>query len=276
MLPSFFDKKEVYFMAKFCPLFSSSTGNSIYVGGGDESILIDAGMSAKQLEQALWNIGVDADSIRNIFITHEHSDHVKGLKVFTKKHKSRLIMTKGTYEALVKTDALDNADECSIITPDGVDVGCMLVKSFSTSHDAKESCGYTIEMSNGRKIAIATDLGIMTDSVFEAVSGADLVMLESNHDVNMLQCGAYPYMLKRRILGDKGHLSNDVCAETLVKLIKTGTTRFFLGHLSRENNIPQLAYQTSVSALATDGAQEGDDYLIRVAKPVWDEKAMIL
>ena len=118
-------------MAKFCPLFSSSTGNSIYIGGGDDSILIDAGMTAKQLEQSLFGIGVDADSIRNIFITHEHSDHVKGLKVFTKKHKARVFMTQGTYEALVKTDALDNVDECRIINDDGIDIGCMLIKPFA-------------------------------------------------------------------------------------------------------------------------------------------------
>ncbi len=263
-------------MAKFCPLFSSSGGNSIYIGGGENSILIDAGMSAKQTETALNNIGVNPDSISDIFITHEHNDHVKGIKVFTKKHKVRLHMTAGTYEALIKTDTLDNALDCNIISSDGAEVGCMLIKSFATSHDAKESCGYTIELANGRKLAVATDLGIMTDTVFDAIKGSDLVLLESNHDVNMLECGGYPYILKRRILGAKGHLSNDVCAETLVKLIESGTTRFFLGHLSRENNIPQLAYQTSVSALSLAGAKEGEDYYIRVAKPVWDEKAMIL
>lgn len=263
-------------MAKFCPLFSSSTGNSIYIGGGDDSILIDVGMTAKQMDEALWRIGVDGDNIRNIFITHEHSDHIKGLKVFTKKHKTRVFMTGGTYEALTKTDALDNVAECSIITPDGADIGCMHIKPFAISHDTLEPCGYTVEMANGRKIAVATDLGIMTDEVLNALIGCDLVMLESNHDVNMLQCGGYPYMLKRRILGVKGHLSNDACAETLTKLIKSGTTRFFLGHLSRENNMPQLAYQTSVSALEMAGAHEGEDYFIRVAKPVWDEKALIL
>ncbi len=263
-------------MAKFCPLFSSSTGNSIYIGGGDDSILIDVGMTAKQIEQSLWGIGVDADSIRNIFITHEHSDHVKGLKVFTKKHKARVFMTAGTYEALAKTDALDNVSECKIITDDGVDVGCMLIKPFAISHDCIEPCGYTVEMANGRKLSVATDLGIMTDTVFDALKGSDLVMLESNHDVNMLQCGGYPYILKRRILGVKGHLSNEDCAETLAKLLETGTTRFFLGHLSRENNLPTLAYQTSVCALSMAGAREGDDYYIRVAKPVWDERAMIL
>lgn len=263
-------------MAKFCPLFSSSTGNSIYIGGGDDSILIDVGMTAKQMDEALWRIGVDGDNIRNIFITHEHSDHIKGLKVFTKKHKTRVFMTGGTYEALTKTDALDNVAECSIITPDGADIGCMHIKPFAISHDTLEPCGYTVEMANGRKIAVATDLGIMTDEVLNALTGCDLVMLESNHDVNMLQCGGYPYMLKRRILGVKGHLSNDACAETLTKLIQGGTTRFFLGHLSRENNMPQLAYQTSVSALEMAGAHEGEDYFIRVAKPVWDEKALIL
>lgn len=263
-------------MAKFCPLFSSSTGNSIYIGGGNDAILIDVGVVNKQLEQALWGIGVDADSIRNIFITHEHSDHVKGLKVFSKKHKSRVFMTAGTYEALAKTDALDNVDECRIITSDGVDVGCMHIKSFSISHDCIEPCGYTIQMANGRKFAVATDLGIMTDTVMNALSGSDLVMLESNHDVNMLQCGGYPYMLKRRILGVKGHLSNDACAQALQTLVKNGTTRIFLGHLSRENNVPQLAYQTSVSALEMIGAHEGEDYFIRVAKPQWDEKALVL
>lgn len=263
-------------MAKFCPLFSSSGGNSIYIGGGENSILIDAGMSAKQTETALNNIGVDPDSISDIFITHEHNDHIKGIKVFTKKHKVKLHMTAGTYEALIKTDTLDNATDCNIISSDGAEVGCMLVKSFATSHDASESCGYTVELANGRKMSVATDLGIMTDTVFGAIKGSDLVLLESNHDVNMLECGGYPYILKRRILGAKGHLSNDVCAETLVKLLESGTTRFFLGHLSRDNNIPQLAYQTSVSALSLAGAKEGEDYYIRVAKPVWDEKAMIL
>lgn len=263
-------------MAKFCPLFSSSSGNSIYIGGGNDSILIDVGISAKKLEQSLYGIGVDADNIRNIFITHEHSDHIKGLKVFTKKHRARVFMTEGTYSSLVKTDALDNVNECCIIPYEGIDAGCMLVKPFPISHDCVEPCGYTVELPNGRKIAVATDLGIMSDIVYDALRGCDLVMLESNHDVNMLQCGGYPYMLQRRILGPKGHLSNDACAETLTRLLKDGTTRFFLGHLSRENNLPQLAYQTSVSALSLAGAYEGEDYYIRVAKPEWDEKAMIL
>ncbi len=263
-------------MARFCPLFSSSSGNSIYIGSGDDSILVDVGMSAKQIECRLRCIGENPGDIKNIFITHEHSDHIKGLKTFAKKFKSRVYMTQGTYDALSKTDVLDAVEDCRIIGAEGVDIGSMHIKSFAISHDCVEPCGYTVELLNGRKLAIATDLGIMTDTVFNAISGSDLVMLESNHDVNMLQSGPYPYILKRRILGVKGHLSNDACAETLVKLINTGTTRFVLGHLSTHNNVPILAYQTSASALEEAGAKEFEDYLIRVAKPNWDEGPIVV
>lgn len=125
-------------------------------------------------------------------------------------------------------------------------------------------------------MAVVTDLGVVTTEVLGAVLGAELVLIESNHDINMLQCGNYPYMLQRRILGAKGHLSNDACAEMCVKLVRQGATRLILGHLSKENNLPALAYQTAVSALSEIDAKEGSDYLIRVAKPEWDEKAMIL
>ncbi len=263
-------------MAKFCPMFSSSAGNSIYIGGGEDSILIDAGVALKHIEKSLWDLGVDSDTVKNVFITHEHTDHVRGLKAFTKKHKARLIMTGGTYEALCKTDALNNADECKIITSDGVDVGCMLVKPIPTSHDANEPCGYTVEFANGRKMAVATDLGVVTDTVFDALAGADLVMLESNHDVNMLQMGPYPYVLKRRILGEKGHLSNEACAETLAKLIKTGTTRFCLGHLSRDNNFPLLAMRTSEDALFEVGAVKTRDYFLEVGMPIWEKRPMMI
>lgn len=263
-------------MAKFCPLFSGSSGNSTYIGSGSDGILIDAGVCCKNLEQSLWRIGVNTENIKNIFITHEHTDHISGLRVFTKKHPCRVFMTEGTLSSLSKTDALQNAEEVIVIDNKGVEIGNMLVKSFHTSHDTVEPCGYTVELANGRKMAVVTDLGLMTTEVLGNILGADLVLLESNHDVNMLQCGTYPYMLQRRILGPKGHLSNDACAETAQKLIRNGATRLILGHLSKENNIPALAYQTTESALSEIGAKEGTDYLIRVAKPQWDEKAMIL
>lgn len=263
-------------MAKFCPLFSGSTGNSTYIGSGSDGILIDAGVSAKALEQSLWRIGVNTENIKNIFITHEHTDHVKGIRVFTKKFPCRLFMTEGTREALLQTDALQNAKECIVIPKNGVEIGNMCVEFFHTSHDTKEPCGYTVTLANGKKMAVVTDLGIVTTEVLGAVLGADMVLIESNHDVNMLRCGNYPYMLQRRILGAKGHLSNDTCAETCIKLVRNGATRLVLGHLSRDNNIPALAYQTTSSSLSTIGAKEGSDYLIRIAKPEWDEKAMVL
>lgn len=265
-------------MAKFCPLFSSSGGNSVYVGCGEDGVLIDVGMSAKQTDIALHNIGVDPDSIRAIFITHEHSDHVKGLRVFAAKHKIKIYATKGTafyldnYELSAAKDSL----KCEIADENGTEAGEIFVKPFRTSHDARESCGYTLETPDGRKIAVATDMGYVSDAVHNAINGCDLVMLESNHDVKMLENGPYPYQLKERILSNKGHLSNDACAEEAVKLIQSGTTRLFLGHLSRENNFPELAYQTTHALLTQAGMREDSDYILKVAKPVWEDRAVAL
>jgi len=141
----------------------------------------------------------------------------------------------------------------------------MKIISFRTPHDSRESVGYVITLPGGRKAAIVTDLGIMTDEIMAAISGCDLVLIESNHDVRMLENGEYPYYLKRRILSEIGHLSNDGCAQAVTKLLKSGTTRFFLGHLSRENNTPELAYQNTYSALVQCGAVEGQDFLLSVA-----------
>ena len=265
-------------MAKFCPLFSSSGGNSVYIGCGEDGILIDVGMSAKQTDIALHNIGVDPETIKAIFITHEHSDHVKGLRVFASKHKIKIYATKGTafyldnYELTEAKGGLS----CEVIDDKGFEAGSIFVKPFRTSHDARESCGYTVETPDGRKISLATDLGYITDTVHNAISGSDLVMLESNHDIRMLENGPYPYQLKERILSNKGHLSNDACAEEAVKLIENGTTRLFLGHLSKENNFPELAYQTTYAALSQAGMQEDNDYILKVAKPVWEDRAIML
>lgn len=265
-------------MAKFCPLFSSSGGNSVYVGCGEDGVLIDVGMSAKQMDIALHNIGVDPDSIRAIFITHEHNDHVKGLRVFASKHKIKIYATKGTAFYLDNYE-LSTAKEnlkCEVLGEGGTEAGELFVKPFRTSHDARESCGYTVETPDGRKIAVATDLGYVSDTVHNAISGSDLVMLESNHDIRMLENGPYPYQLKERILSNKGHLSNDACADEAVRLIESGTTRLFLGHLSKENNFPELAYQTTHAMLTQAGMQEDSDYILKVAKPVWEDRAIML
>lgn len=263
-------------MAKFCPLFSSSSGNSVYIGSGESGVLIDAGVSAKKIHTALHSIGVNPETLNAIFITHEHSDHISGLRVFASKYHIKVYATEGTLKALEQLGTLRGDFNTEIINPDGNDAGALFVKAFKTSHDAVQSCGYTVDTPDGRKISVATDLGVMTDTVRNAISGSDLIMLESNHDVKMLENGPYPYPLKKRILGEKGHLSNDVCAEEAVKFVDSGTTRLILGHLSKKNNFPELAYQTTYSALSEAGAAEDTDYILKVAKPEWKGRAIML
>ena len=147
----------------------------------------------------------------------------------------------------------------------GVDCRGQHIDSFATSHDSAESCGYTVLTSDDRKIAVATDTGIVTDTIRQAVDGCDLILAESNHDIGMLRNGGYPYMLKRRILSDRGHLSNIACSEFVAELVKNGTTRLVLGHLSKENNLPELAFQTTKAALDMEGAVQFRDYILKVA-----------
>ncbi len=256
-------------MAKFCSLFSSSSGNSTYIASGKTGILIDAGVSTKRLMEALAGRNIDPSELGGIFITHEHSDHIKGLRILASKFGIPVWATAGTMAALEDCGAINGKFPCEVIGDEGVCVGDLLVKRFRTPHDSAESCGYIIEFPSGDKAAVATDIGAITDAVRQAITGCGLVMLESNHDVGMLQNGPYPYMLKRRILSDVGHLSNVACAEMATELIKSGTTRLFLGHLSEENNMPDLAYQTNVSAISCAlGAVNGRDYLLEVNEKV--------
>ena len=252
-------------MAKFCSLFSSSSGNCTYVGSSHGGILIDVGVSAKRVECALADIGVDPCTIEGIFITHEHSDHVKGIKVFAARHGIKVWASAGTLAGMEEQDALSPKIQTMVIPDSGTEAAGIYIRPFRTPHDSRESTGYSMVTPDGKRIAIATDIGKMTDTVMDAIHGSDLVLLESNHDVGMLQNGPYPYFLKQRILSNHGHLSNENCAKTAVKLAESGTTRFVLGHLSKENNIPSLAFETTRSAMTLTGATEGVDYLLSVA-----------
>lgn len=258
-------------MAKFCSLFSSSSGNVTFLGNGDRGILIDAGVSAKKIKEALLSRQIDPAKIDGIFVTHEHNDHIKGIRVLASAYKIPVYATEGTLSALEENGTINGKFPFEVMPREGVQAGDLFVSSFETPHDSRESCGYKISFPHGQRAVVATDIGKITPAVENALMGAELVMLESNHDVAMLQSGDYPYYLKRRILSDKGHLSNAACAEEAVKLIRKGTTRLFLGHLSTENNFPALAYQTTFSALEGEGAREGIDYLLKVNDKENDE-----
>ncbi len=253
-------------MPRFCSLFSSSSGNSTFLGSASSGILIDAGVSAKRLTKTLSDREIDPKTLGAIFITHEHSDHISGLRVFASNNNIPVYATEGTISALEENGTINGKFPFEIMPIEGVTIGDLYIKSFKTPHDSRESCGYTVTFSDGQRAAVATDIGHINEEIMKNLKGASLVMLESNHDEGMLQNGPYPYYLKRRILSDRGHLSNNKCAEALTSLIKTGSARFFLGHLSAENNFPDLAYQTSLAALSEIGAALGRDYLLEVNK----------
>lgn len=252
-------------MARFSSLFSSSSGNCSYIGSAKGGILIDAGVSAKQINLKLDCIGVNPVDIGAIFVTHEHSDHVRGLRVFASKHKIPVYATQGTVDALIDSGVANGSFEINPVDSNGIEINGQLIVPFRTSHDSAQSCGFVVTTTDDRKIAVATDTGYVTEETKAAVKGCDLILAESNHDIGMVRNGIYPYLLKRRILSDVGHLSNIDCSNFVTDLVKNGTTRIVLGHLSKENNIPELAFQTSKSALDCVGAVQFRDYILSVA-----------
>ncbi len=252
-------------MARFCPLFSGSSGNCSYIGSAAGGILVDAGVSARRIENALKDRAIDPASIRAVLVTHEHSDHVAGLRVLVNRYKWPVYASAGTLEGLEEAAILPERVG-RVIDSAGIEVAGMQVQAFSTPHDSRDSLGFRITTADDRRIAVATDMGILWDTVRQALAGCDLIQIESNHDVRMLENGRYPYFLKTRILADTGHLSNEACAAELPAWVRQGTTRFFLAHLSQENNMPELAYVTAQAALQEAGMQEGRDYLLQVAE----------
>jgi phosphoribosyl 1,2-cyclic phosphodiesterase len=251
-------------MARFITLASSSSGNAAYIGDGTCGVLIDAGISAKRIKTALSEAGVDPSSVHALFVTHEHTDHVAGLRVLAGQLKIPVYATRGTLAGLSDLQLLDGKFPCTPMLSEPVTVGDMRITSFRTHHDSRESCGYVVRLPD-RTVGICTDTGKFTKEMGRALAGCDLVLLESNYDREMLINGYYPPYLKGRILSDSGHLSNDDCAEAACVLYDLGVHRFVLGHLSRENNTPDRAVSCTRAALKRLGAKEGEDYVLTAA-----------
>lgn len=242
-------------MIKFCSLFSGSSGNCIFIGTDRAKILIDAGVSASRIEAGLRALDEDPDAIDAILITHEHSDHTRGAGIFARRHRCAVFANAGTWEAM-RADIGDLDASLRVVTAKagGADfsIGDLQICSFPISHDAADPVAYTF-YTRDRQISVVTDLGVVSDAVRACVMGSDAVLLESNHDLTMLQNGPYTWPLKKRILSDRGHLCNDAAADLAAELAQDGTKCILLGHLSRENNLPELAFRTTRDALYERG-----------------------
>ena len=232
---------------------SGSGGNCMLLSERDTHILIDAGISMRRLQQSLRAHDLEIEDIGGVLITHEHSDHVSGLKMLL-KHYDLPLYAPHTVAARLCGMLPDAEETMHIIVPgEEFRVGAFCVRAFQTPHDTDESVGYRVE---GRGVfALATDMGHVTDEILEGLTGADTVLIESNHDLDMLYNGPYPVQLKRRILSDRGHLSNTDCAALAARLARNGTGTVILGHLSKENNRPEIALRETEQALAGLGVQ---------------------
>ena len=248
---------------------SGSSGNAIYAGSEETHILIDAGISVKKTEQGLETIGIKGSDLNAVVLTHEHSDHVKGLGVLARKYGLPVYATEGTLSALKKIPDLSGIPEelFRIVKAEReFSVGDITLKPFAVDHDAAEPVAYRIS-SGGKHIAVATDMGHYTEDTVRNLQGLDALLVESNHDIRMLETGPYPYYLKRRILSDQGHLSNDDAGKLICRILHDHLKSIILGHLSKENNFPDLAYETIRCEISTDSCPyQPDDFKIEVAK----------
>lgn len=249
----------------FCPLYSGSSGNVVLLSYKNTTLLVDAGVSFKKLTDALSKIGFSR-KIDAILLSHDHSDHVKCAGVYFRKLNVPIITNYKTWEAV--KNSLGKVDEKNVYlieTGTSFSVGSIGIETFSVPHDAKDPMGFCFYMGR-KKISISTDLGHVDEKVARKIDSSDIILLESNHDVEMLLSGPYPYYLKQRIKSDIGHLSNEQAAQMILKLNLARTKKIYLGHLSEENNHPDVALMTVKSILKEEGVFESFNFGLEVAQ----------
>ena len=252
---------------RFCSIASGSSGNCIYVGSEETHVLVDAGISGKRIEQGLNQLELTGNDIDAILVTHEHSDHVSGLGVMARRYHIPVYTTGGTADAISRMKNMQKLPEDTfheIEEDQDFHIKDLTIHPFSIPHDAAQPVGYRLECQD-KAVGIATDLGKYNEYIVDNLQNLDALLLEANHDIRMLQVGSYPYYLKKRILSDVGHMSNDSAADIVTQMALSGTKRFFLGHLSKENNDPELALKTACSMLKERGLIVGRDLYMAVA-----------
>ena len=243
-------------MLNFCSLYSGSSGNSLFVQSDNTKVLIDCGVSSKKVEEALKSMEVDASSIDAILVTHEHSDHVKGLSTFSSKFDIPVFSTIETFDNMEKVTSKIKTNNLNYFKIDKkFCIGDLEILPFSIPHDAANPCGFNI-FNDNKKISIATDIGHMNSTILKKLEGSSFLLLESNYDTEVLKCCSYPFSLKTRISGPTGHLSNDMAGKTITYLLKNGLKTAMLGHLSKESNLPELAYRTTINEILSNGIDE--------------------
>ena len=255
-------------MIKFCSLYSGSSGNCYYINIDGKRILLDVGKSLKKIREALEGLDENIENIDAILITHEHSDHIQGLKMLCKKHDINIYMTDKTKsEIQCLVDIINEENIVTFKAGDKFDIGCANIKSVKISHDAIDPVMYTFKDKNDNKISIFTDVGEITDTILENIKGSKLAVIEANYEENLLRLSRYPSYLKKRIMGKYGHLSNEEAGFLAKELVKNGTKKILLGHLSKENNTDIIAYQTiqnELNFLKEELGEEIDFDLIEV------------
>lgn len=254
---------------RLCSIASGSSGNCIYVGSDTTHLLVDAGISGKKTQAGLNELELSMQDMDGILVTHEHMDHIAGLGVLARKYEVPIYATEGTIDAILSTRQVGEIpkDLFHIVYADEeMTIGDITCHPMCISHDAAQPVAYRF-YHNGKKAAIVTDLGNYSDYTVASLQGMDALFLEANHDIRMLQVGPYPYYLKQRILGDRGHLSNERAGQLLTELLHDDLQAVVLSHLSRENNLPELAYETvRVEVTMAEGAGIASDIPLYVAK----------